>query len=339
MKQLKPITNFISERRRQDVCSGCGKSIEDSEKECPTCGTFPHKAYHERAAAKTLGISKWLQNSPVMQPNQKLSEETKPENMNNIIKFNEFVESRVTENQSDLDFFAQACMEEGIDELFDNELNEGKIDTDIMTRIKSFIDSITNKVSKGIGQQSVDPKVNGLLVTLTKGIADAMQKAGNNPAEFRKQLAESKQMKTIAEIYANSLQKLLTAVKADPSVLLSKQTGATFSSLFLIRKVAKESIMKQNKDFGEILNKAGNYKSATPTKPAPGKPGAKPASGKPGAKPAPAKPGAKPAPAKPGVKPAEAKPEQPADNVQPAASPAPAASTETPASTEDKKTA
>lgn len=74
MKQLKPITSFIAERRRQDVCSGCGKGIGDPEKECPTCGTFPHKAYHERAASKTLGISKWLQNSPVMQPNQKLSE-------------------------------------------------------------------------------------------------------------------------------------------------------------------------------------------------------------------------------------------------------------------------
>lgn len=76
MKQLKQITEFIAERKRQDVCSGCGKSIEDSEKECPTCGAFPHKAYHERAAAKTLGISKWLQNAPVMQPNQKLSENT-----------------------------------------------------------------------------------------------------------------------------------------------------------------------------------------------------------------------------------------------------------------------
>ena len=69
MKQLKQITQFVTERKRQDVCSGCGK-------ECPTCGAFPHKAYHERAAAKTLGISKWLQNSPVMQPNQKLSENT-----------------------------------------------------------------------------------------------------------------------------------------------------------------------------------------------------------------------------------------------------------------------
>jgi predicted amidophosphoribosyltransferase len=76
MKQLKPISSFIAERKRQDVCSGCGKSIENPEKECPTCGAFPHKAYHERAAAKTLGISKWLQNAPVMQPNQKLSENT-----------------------------------------------------------------------------------------------------------------------------------------------------------------------------------------------------------------------------------------------------------------------
>jgi hypothetical protein len=83
MKQLKPIAIFIAERRRQDVCSGCGKGIGDPEKECPTCGAFPHKAYHERAAAQTLGISKWLQNSPVMQVNQKLSE-------NIITRLNEF---------------------------------------------------------------------------------------------------------------------------------------------------------------------------------------------------------------------------------------------------------
>ena len=71
MENIKP---YIFERKRQDVCEGCGRSIEDPEKECPACGRFPHKAYHERTAAKTLGIAKWLQNSPVMQPNQKLSE-------------------------------------------------------------------------------------------------------------------------------------------------------------------------------------------------------------------------------------------------------------------------
>lgn len=74
MDNIKNYSDLIQERKRQDVCSGCGKSIDDQEKECPNCGTFPHKAYHERAAANTLGISKWLQNSPVMQPNQKLSE-------------------------------------------------------------------------------------------------------------------------------------------------------------------------------------------------------------------------------------------------------------------------
>lgn len=71
MKNLEP---YIYERKRQDVCEGCGRSIETPEKECPTCGRFPHKAYHERAASQTLGIAKWLQTGPAMQPNQKLSE-------------------------------------------------------------------------------------------------------------------------------------------------------------------------------------------------------------------------------------------------------------------------
>lgn len=78
----------LTERKRQDVCSGCQKSILDPEKECPHCGTFPHKAYHERAASKTLGIAKWLQNAPVMQPNQKLSEGT--DKLNNLLSFEDF---------------------------------------------------------------------------------------------------------------------------------------------------------------------------------------------------------------------------------------------------------
>jgi anaerobic ribonucleoside-triphosphate reductase len=82
---MKNINSFLTERKRQDVCEGCGKSIEDPEKECPTCGKFPHKAYHERSAAKTLGISKWLQNSTEVQPNQKLAE-------NIILRISEFPE-------------------------------------------------------------------------------------------------------------------------------------------------------------------------------------------------------------------------------------------------------
>lgn len=78
----------LLERKRQDVCSGCGKSIGDPEKECPHCGAFPQKAYHERAAAKTLGIAKWVQNSPVMQPNQKLSEDGC--GLQNILSFEDF---------------------------------------------------------------------------------------------------------------------------------------------------------------------------------------------------------------------------------------------------------
>lgn len=78
----------ILERKREDVCSGCGKAIADPEKECSHCGAFPHKAYHERAAAKTLGIAKFIQNSPAMQPNQKLSEDN--EGLQNILSFDDF---------------------------------------------------------------------------------------------------------------------------------------------------------------------------------------------------------------------------------------------------------
>lgn len=77
----------ILERKRQDTCVSCGRSIIDSEKECPHCGTFPQKAYHERAAAKTLGVSKWMQNSPVLQPNQKLSENG---GLSNLLSFDQF---------------------------------------------------------------------------------------------------------------------------------------------------------------------------------------------------------------------------------------------------------
>lgn len=73
----------ITERKRQDLCTGCGRAISDPEKECPYCGTFPQKAYHERAAAKTLGVSKWMQNSPALQPNQKLSE--------SILSYDQFI--------------------------------------------------------------------------------------------------------------------------------------------------------------------------------------------------------------------------------------------------------
>jgi len=75
MKHLKSYHDKINERKRQDICESCGSSIADPEKECPRCGRFPHKAYHERAAAQTLGVAKWLQNSPTFQPNQKMTGE------------------------------------------------------------------------------------------------------------------------------------------------------------------------------------------------------------------------------------------------------------------------
>lgn len=84
----------ITERKRQDLCTGCGRSIADSEKECPHCGTFPQKAYHERAAAQTLGVSKWMQNSPGLQPNQKLSEQSSENKLVNISDFSSFVNNK-----------------------------------------------------------------------------------------------------------------------------------------------------------------------------------------------------------------------------------------------------
>jgi methionyl-tRNA synthetase len=86
---MKNINPYVFERKRQDVCDGCGKLIENHEKECPTCGKFPHKAYHERAAAQTLGISKWLQTGPAMQPNQKISESSGIK-LTNLIEYSNF---------------------------------------------------------------------------------------------------------------------------------------------------------------------------------------------------------------------------------------------------------
>jgi hypothetical protein len=331
MKELKPISNFLSERRRQDICSGCGKSIEDQEKECPTCGAFPHKAYHERAAAKTLGISKWLQNAPVMQPNQKLSENiTKPENMNNIIKFGEFVESRIHESETEWDFLDQACLEEGLDEMIEEMLNEGVApnSSELASKFASAISTYVSKISKGMGQQSVDPKIEGILKGLSKGIVETMSKAGGNPGEFRKALAGNKEMKKISDIFANSLRKLIDSAKSDPTVLFSKQFGQTLSGLYLVRKVAKAAIAKQDKGFADSFNtslsKAVNMKSATPMNLKPKKAST-------------AKPGAKPAETKTAdAKPAETKPEA---APQPASSTS-ATSTETTTTTpEDKKTA
>jgi predicted amidophosphoribosyltransferase len=82
--------NTILERSRQDVCTECGRSIVDSEKECPYCGRFPQKAYHERAAGRTLGLSKWVQNSPALQTNQKLSEKKSEGKFTNLLDFNLF---------------------------------------------------------------------------------------------------------------------------------------------------------------------------------------------------------------------------------------------------------
>jgi hypothetical protein len=78
----------LNKRKKQENCDGCGKRLIDPNKECPHCGTFPHKAYHETSAIQTLNASKWVQNSPVMQPNQKLSESSPP--LKNIISFEDF---------------------------------------------------------------------------------------------------------------------------------------------------------------------------------------------------------------------------------------------------------
>lgn len=85
---LKQKNYNLLERKRQDVCISCGAAIIDHEKECPRCGAFPQKAYHERSASQILGISKWLQNTPTMQPNQKLTE------TQNFLSFSRYIVSK-----------------------------------------------------------------------------------------------------------------------------------------------------------------------------------------------------------------------------------------------------
>ena len=78
----------VDERKKQETCEGCGEQIADSEKECPTCGAFPDKAYHQRAESKRSGSSKTARNSDVFQSNQKLTETSHP--LINIISFDNF---------------------------------------------------------------------------------------------------------------------------------------------------------------------------------------------------------------------------------------------------------
>jgi predicted RNA-binding Zn-ribbon protein involved in translation (DUF1610 family) len=78
----------INEKKKEETCESCGKAILDPEVECPNCGRFPHKAYHERSASKILGIAKFTQTSDALQPNQKLSEDTRY--LNNLIHFKDF---------------------------------------------------------------------------------------------------------------------------------------------------------------------------------------------------------------------------------------------------------
>lgn len=315
MKNLKP---FLTERKRQDICEGCGRSIADPEKECQTCGRFPHKAYHERSASQTLGISKWLQTGPAMQPNQKLSEdEIETENMKTIVNFRDFVESKVQESETTWSYFDEACLEEGIgEENFDNQINEG-----IKDGVKDFFSSISlagssflSKISKALGINKVNPKVDSVLKQSLKGVAKAMEGAKNDPKIFKEQLAKNADIKKVSDVYAKSLEKFLSSVKTDPLIFLSSEFGETLSNLYIIRKATKASIKKENKDFMQILAKAGSLKSATSMS---DKDKGKTPQGKPGSKPAPVKQAPKAsapkasAPKPAGSKPAESKPAAP----------------------------
>lgn len=171
--------NKIQEKKRQDTCVSCGSSIIDHEKECPRCGAFPQKAYHERSASQILGISKWIQNSPTLQANQKLTEsgrgEKNSQTKNSIMsKISDFKSFSLDKNDSvefmktsyhldesggrELNFFEEACLENGVDfsdndTISEEEFAEAYSELD---QIEYLNEGKFGKWLKGIGNKALN---------------------------------------------------------------------------------------------------------------------------------------------------------------------------------------
>jgi primosomal protein N' len=76
----------ISERKKQETCPGCGEPIKDHNKECPNCGEFPEKAYHDKGTEKVAGLSKQIASN---HPNQKIIE-GEGQGLRNIKRYEDF---------------------------------------------------------------------------------------------------------------------------------------------------------------------------------------------------------------------------------------------------------
>ncbi len=275
MNNIKNYSNLIEERKRQDLCEGCGKAIMDPEKECPNCGFFPHKAYHERAAAQTLGISKWLQNSPVMQPNQKITE-NKSKNMNNIINFSSFVEKdtdldKVLEaalndssteeineeygTESGLCFFEEACIEEGLEINQEDSLNEGFL-KNLVSKVGQIAKGKLGEILKGVGLSAAGP-AGPVLDMAIKGLTSIFsknKKAATDKKLLRSEAAKDPQIQKVGDIYSKTLEKLLQQAKTNKAAFMTPEALASLKNLLVTSEAVNKatgSIVKQAKKGGE----------------------------------------------------------------------------------------
>jgi hypothetical protein len=267
--------DIIQERKRQDVCEGCGKSILDPEKECQNCGFFPHKAYHERSAAQTLGISKWLQNSPVMQPNQKITE-NKQKTMNNLINYSTFVDKDIDldrvleaalqdtseedlneefETESGLCFFEEACIEEGLELSNENEdLNEGFL-KNLISKVGQIAKGKLGDILKGIGLKAAGP-AGPVLDMAIKGITSIFskhKKAATDKKILRAEAAKDPQIQKVGDIYAKTLEKLLQQAKTNKAAFMTPEALASLKNLLVTSQAVNQatgSIVKQAKEGG-----------------------------------------------------------------------------------------
>jgi hypothetical protein len=230
---IKNLEDFVNERKRQDVCEGCGKSIEDPNKECPHCGNFPHKAYHERAAAQTLGISKWIQNSPVMQPNQKITEK---ESTVSITRYSDF-----EDEFTGLDFFEESALEQDIDPNLSEKINFRDLAGKAVNLAKGKIDDLGK--SLGISPEKLGT-TKQIMDLAAKGVSTLMDKSGkkfDNKEEFRDKANKNPELQKVAKIFVDTLKKMITEIEKNPSAFSGPKIMSSIKNLLLTSTFVNKS--------------------------------------------------------------------------------------------------
>lgn len=292
----------IQEKKRQDACVSCGSSIIDHEKECPRCGAFPQKAYHERSASQILGISKWIQNSPTLQPNQKLTEsgDKKNNKMGKISSFNNFVVEKKRESEilltdyhldesegRGLNFFEEACLESGIDFLDKDEINEnvfaeehheipdldsvnegkfGKWLKNVGNKALNFVKNNSGKIAATLGVETSGP-LGPLIGLLGKGISEILSKL--KPGEalskglLKKSASENPEIGKVSDVVSKTIAKLSDEIKKDPSAFMGGKFLDSIKNLAVLSTAANQSA-------GQVIKDAKasgvQTKGATPSK-------------------------------------------------------------------------